>query len=87
MLKLAAGVFVAAWLLFALIVVSGHLIWSNRLLWGPFVLLMLTAYIAPTAAFEQQDRTALLLLGAVAFCCVLAYVVFYVFFLFGLVGH
>ena len=88
MRKLAFWSFVAAWLLFALIVASGNLIWSNRLLWGPLVLLLLTAFIAPFVAFDEEEhRMPLLLLAAVAFCCALAYVVFYVFFLFGLNGH
>ncbi|GAB6197075.1 hypothetical protein [Lysobacter xanthus] len=80
MIRAAVGSFVAAWVLLGLIVVTGHLAWDNRLLWGPVVLLSASCMAALFGAIEdEQHRLPLLLLAATAFCAVLGYSLFYVF--------
>lgn len=86
MLKVVSGSLAAGLLLFWLIAATGNLVWDNKLLWGPPTLFFLACCLGLTGLEQEEHRAPLLLLAAVAFCCMLAYGVFY-FFLFGLVGH
>ena len=86
MLKIAAGSFVAGFLLLFLVVATGSLAWDNKLLWGPPILFSVACSLGLAGWDHEEHRIPLLLLSAAAFCSILGYGVFY-FFLFGLVGR
>ena len=86
MLKVVSGSFAAGLLLLFLIAATGNLVWHNKLLWGPPILFSLACFLGLAGWDHEEHRVPLLLLGAVAFCSILGYGVFY-FLLFGLVGH
>lgn len=86
MLKVSLGSFAGAWVLLLLLVATGNLVWDNKLLWGPPILLGVSAGLGLGAWEHEEHRAPLLALGVASFCSLLAYGVFY-FFLFALVGH
>jgi hypothetical protein len=86
MLKMASGSFAAGLLVLFLIAASGHLAWDNRLLWAPPIFFSLACFLGLAGWDHEEHRGQLLLLGAMAFCSILVYGVFYLF-LFALVGH
>jgi hypothetical protein len=79
MLKVITGLFVGAWALLALIVLTGHLAWDNKLLWGPAALLGITCFLGLCGLNHSQRRMPLLVLSAASFCCLLLYFLFYLF--------
>lgn len=79
MLKIAAGSFIAAWALFALIWLTGNIAWDNRWLWGPPGLLGVSCFLGFGGWDHEEHRVPLLLLGAASFCFLLMYFIFYLF--------
>ncbi|WP_269532798.1 hypothetical protein [Chitinimonas sp. BJYL2] len=75
MLKLAIGCFVAAWALLLLIGLTGNLMWDNRLLWWPLLLLGLSCMLGLTS-WDHEQRGYLLLVGVLSFCGMLVYSLF-----------
>ncbi len=79
MLKFATLSFLAAWAVFLLITLTGHVAWDNRLMWFPAVALMASTVTSLGSLEDAENRAALLLIGAASFGCLLLYSVFYIF--------
>lgn len=86
LLRFAAACLAAAWALVAIIAVSGHLVWDNRLLWLPEALFGVAFFCAIGSHEYEEQRTPLVLVAILAFASLLVYAAGYVV-LFALVGH
>lgn len=84
--RFAFASLIAGWALFGVIRASGQLFWSNRLLWGPPILFMLSVFLALAAMSDAARRGPLVAIAFAGFASVLVYGVAYAF-LFALVGH
>lgn len=84
--RLAFASLIAGWALFGAIRASGQLLWSNRLLWGPPALFVLSVFLALAAMPDAERRGPLAAIAVAGFASVLLYGVGYAF-LFALVGH
>jgi hypothetical protein len=86
LLRFAAASLAAAWALLAVIAVSGHLVWDNRLLWLPLIMFGVSFFCAVGSHEYEEQRAPLVIVAILAFGSMLVYTVGYVF-LFALVGH
>jgi hypothetical protein len=86
LLRAGAASLVAAWAVVLLVVLTGHLVWSNKLLWLPVALFSASFLLALGSWEYEEKRAPLVLVAALAFGSLLIYAVGYVF-LFALVGH
>ena len=77
MLKLSIAAYLGAGLLLLLIVATGNLAWDNRWLWGPACLLGVASFLGFGGWDHEEHRGPLLLMGALSFGSLMAYVLFY----------